>query len=132
VFVSIHLAEVDEEVLRRRVETERMIAETTTDLVKLRGELTDEERARLEREQSGEADGLSPRQEEVLDVLRTNDRGARPPADHPRTRRRARRRSSAVHGSLLRLRALGRVTWEEGRARTLRVVDDDESGRIAG
>jgi hypothetical protein len=51
VFVSIHLAEVDEEVLRRRVETERMIAETTTDLVKLRGELTDEERARLEAEE---------------------------------------------------------------------------------
>jgi hypothetical protein len=45
------IEDLDEEVLRRRVETERMIAETTTDLVKLRGELTDEERARLEAEE---------------------------------------------------------------------------------
>lgn len=35
VFVSIHLAEVDEEVLRRRLETERMIAEDTTGLLEL-------------------------------------------------------------------------------------------------
>lgn len=52
VFVSIHLAEVDEEVLRRRVETERMISETTTDLVKLRGELSDEEKAAQEAAES--------------------------------------------------------------------------------
>lgn len=54
VFVSIHLAEVDEEVLRRRVETERMISETTTDLVALRGELTDEEQAAREAAERGD------------------------------------------------------------------------------
>jgi SOS-response transcriptional repressor LexA len=70
---------------------------------------------------------VSPRQEEVLAVLR------RMIAEHghsPTNRELAAElgvRSSAVHGSLLRLRALGRVTWEEGRARTLRVVDDAES-----
>lgn len=53
VFISIHLAEVDEEVLRRRVETERMISETTTDLVALRGELSAEELAAREAAERG-------------------------------------------------------------------------------
>lgn len=39
VFVSIHLAEVDEEVLRRRIETERMIADDTAGLLELEAEL---------------------------------------------------------------------------------------------
>jgi hypothetical protein len=39
IFISLNIAEVDEEVLRRRVETERTIAETSTDLVVLQGEL---------------------------------------------------------------------------------------------
>lgn len=54
IFISIHLAEVDEEVLRRRVETEKMIADTTTDLVALRTELTDEEIARMSPEERAE------------------------------------------------------------------------------
>jgi SOS-response transcriptional repressor LexA len=75
---------------------------------------------------------LSSRQEEVLDVLRRMIAAHGHP---PTTRELAAElgvNPSAVHGSLLRLRALGRVTWEDGRARTLRVVDDDEGGRIAG
>jgi hypothetical protein len=43
VWISIHLAEVDEEVLRRRVETERAIDHAQRDLVALRGELQDQE-----------------------------------------------------------------------------------------
>lgn len=43
IFISIHLAEVDAEVLQRRVETERMIDDTTKDLTALRGELREEE-----------------------------------------------------------------------------------------
>ena len=39
VFVSIHLAEVDEEVLRRRLETEKMVAADTAGLVELEREL---------------------------------------------------------------------------------------------
>lgn len=39
VWLMIHLAEVDDEVVRRRVETEREVANTRDDLVALRGEL---------------------------------------------------------------------------------------------
>lgn len=39
VFISINLAQVDGEVLRRRVETEKLISETCTDLVTLSSEL---------------------------------------------------------------------------------------------
>lgn len=39
IFISIHLAEVDDEVLRRRVDTEKIIHETTTDLNALHKEL---------------------------------------------------------------------------------------------
>ncbi len=38
-YISIHFAEIDEEVVRRRVETEREIYQTREDLVALSGEL---------------------------------------------------------------------------------------------
>ncbi len=43
IFISINLAEVDEEVLRRRLETERLVADTSTDLRVLKGELKSED-----------------------------------------------------------------------------------------
>lgn len=42
IFITLNIEEVDEEVLRRRVATERAIAETSTDLVVLQGELRGE------------------------------------------------------------------------------------------
>lgn len=66
---------------------------------------------------------LTQRQEEVLDTLRRLiDTSGHPPT----TRELAAElgiRSSAVHGYLTRLRALGMVDWAEGKARTLRVID---------
>lgn len=41
IWLMIHLAEVDDEVVRRRVETEREVAKTRDDLVTLRGELAE-------------------------------------------------------------------------------------------
>jgi hypothetical protein len=38
-WITVHLAEVDEEVLRRRVEAEKAISATTTDLKRMREEL---------------------------------------------------------------------------------------------
>lgn len=43
VWLMINLAEVDDEVVRRRVETEREVARTRDDLVELRGELSHKE-----------------------------------------------------------------------------------------
>lgn len=42
-YLNIHFAEIDEEVVRRRVETEREIHRTREDLVALRGELGKDE-----------------------------------------------------------------------------------------
>lgn len=66
---------------------------------------------------------LTQRQSEVLDAIvrLTNSAG-----HAPTTRELAAElgiRSSAVHGYLTRLRALGMVDWAEGKARTLRVID---------
>lgn len=41
IYISINLAEVDDEVIRRRVETERLMLETRDDLVTLHGETRD-------------------------------------------------------------------------------------------
>lgn len=74
---------------------------------------------------------LTARQEEVLDAIARLTTASGVP---PTTRELASElgvHPNAVHGSLMRLRALDRVTWQEGRARTLRVVADGESGKSA-
>lgn len=75
---------------------------------------------------------LSPSQHKIIEAIRVHT-----DAHHhaPTTRELADVLGiapSAVHGTLVRLRTMGLVTWSEGQARTLRVLDGDDGAALSG